>query len=431
MAPTSTRAKTSTGGTPAGWADYAGHTALRDVILRGPIDIFQAIEFDRTERIPQLLKRDPGALDRRVARPDAAGVCAGQGQRRSGALSQPKPAQRGARRYAAAIETTAGRARRARRAVSRFRLLGSSRPRQGRPSHARPRRPASARAASRDRARQPVHGDRRAASSNRSSACSPSGPTAARERGGSRNWTPLLYLTYTRFTHPPAIEQGRADRPRAARCRRQPERLLHGRRFALLDADGVAREGEQDAPPHPQARGALPAAARARRRSVRHPGALQHALPRRRCCGGSSSIYAHQHAQRDGRATGTIRNGGCSTWADTVRARAICSASPSSKTTSRWRDGCSSTAPARWRRRQSTGVSRSGRCTRTRSRAATPRSRTCSLQYGATPVTPSREGEDVVRRCVSSWRPRRGRVAPPTTSRVSAIAARVVRGGQA
>jgi hypothetical protein len=33
---------------PAGWANYAGHRYLRDLILRGPIDMFQAIEFDVT-----------------------------------------------------------------------------------------------------------------------------------------------------------------------------------------------------------------------------------------------------------------------------------------------------------------------------------------------------------------------------------------------
>ena len=51
-------------GTPAGWADYAGRHHVRDLILRGPIDLIQAIEFDVTERIRQLLKDDPEALHR-------------------------------------------------------------------------------------------------------------------------------------------------------------------------------------------------------------------------------------------------------------------------------------------------------------------------------------------------------------------------------
>ena len=53
-------------GTPAGWAAYAGHTALRDIILDAPgVDIFDAILFDRTDRLRDVLQRDPLALDRR------------------------------------------------------------------------------------------------------------------------------------------------------------------------------------------------------------------------------------------------------------------------------------------------------------------------------------------------------------------------------
>jgi hypothetical protein len=37
---------------------------VRDVILQGPIDIFEAIAFDLTERIDDILNRDPQALNR-------------------------------------------------------------------------------------------------------------------------------------------------------------------------------------------------------------------------------------------------------------------------------------------------------------------------------------------------------------------------------
>ncbi len=50
--------------TPAGWARYAGHTAVRDAILQGPIDVFDAIDHDRSDRIPAILDRDPDALTR-------------------------------------------------------------------------------------------------------------------------------------------------------------------------------------------------------------------------------------------------------------------------------------------------------------------------------------------------------------------------------
>jgi uncharacterized protein len=50
--------------TPAGWANYAGHTEVRDLILEGPIDVFDAIDRDRPDLIPAILDRDPEALTR-------------------------------------------------------------------------------------------------------------------------------------------------------------------------------------------------------------------------------------------------------------------------------------------------------------------------------------------------------------------------------
>jgi ankyrin repeat protein len=51
-------------GTPAGWANYAGHPAARDLILEGPIDLFEAVDFDLTDRLAAIVARDPGAIDR-------------------------------------------------------------------------------------------------------------------------------------------------------------------------------------------------------------------------------------------------------------------------------------------------------------------------------------------------------------------------------
>jgi ankyrin repeat protein len=51
-------------GTPAGWADYAGHKEARDMILRGPIDIIEAIQYDIAPRVKAVLEEDPAALDR-------------------------------------------------------------------------------------------------------------------------------------------------------------------------------------------------------------------------------------------------------------------------------------------------------------------------------------------------------------------------------
>jgi hypothetical protein len=51
-------------GTPAGWAAFAGHAAVRDLILQSPIDIFEAIEMNRADRIAGILDREPEAIER-------------------------------------------------------------------------------------------------------------------------------------------------------------------------------------------------------------------------------------------------------------------------------------------------------------------------------------------------------------------------------
>jgi hypothetical protein len=51
-------------GTPAGWADYAGHKEARDLILRGPIDIIEAIQYGLIGRVQGVLEEDPVSLNR-------------------------------------------------------------------------------------------------------------------------------------------------------------------------------------------------------------------------------------------------------------------------------------------------------------------------------------------------------------------------------
>jgi ankyrin repeat protein len=51
-------------GTPAGWANYAGHKEVRDLILRGPVDIMEAVEYGLTQRIQTILREDAEALHR-------------------------------------------------------------------------------------------------------------------------------------------------------------------------------------------------------------------------------------------------------------------------------------------------------------------------------------------------------------------------------
>jgi ankyrin repeat protein len=56
-------AETKYYGTPAGWADYAGHTEVRDRILAGPIGFFPAVFFDRIDRFREIFDRAPGMLN--------------------------------------------------------------------------------------------------------------------------------------------------------------------------------------------------------------------------------------------------------------------------------------------------------------------------------------------------------------------------------
>lgn len=51
-------------GTPAGWARYANHPEAVKLIMSGRVDIFDVIDFDRADMIPDLLRSDAGALER-------------------------------------------------------------------------------------------------------------------------------------------------------------------------------------------------------------------------------------------------------------------------------------------------------------------------------------------------------------------------------
>ena len=52
------------GGTSAGWASYARKRDVFERLIAAEIDIFDAIDFDRPDRIAEILRRDPAALRR-------------------------------------------------------------------------------------------------------------------------------------------------------------------------------------------------------------------------------------------------------------------------------------------------------------------------------------------------------------------------------
>jgi ankyrin repeat protein len=54
--------------TPLGWVDFFDQAPMREMLLReGPICLFDALDLDRLERVPDILARDPEALNRPFA----------------------------------------------------------------------------------------------------------------------------------------------------------------------------------------------------------------------------------------------------------------------------------------------------------------------------------------------------------------------------
>ena len=247
-------------GTPAGWARYAGHAATADRILDADVDLFDAIDFDRGDRIGQILDRDPAAIDRPFKA--YASCTAKDGQ------WWPEPActpleWASARQKPNALRvlTERGADTRTRAAVQRAEQITAFLQSAcwDHHVHGKGEHRMHDRAAQRMLAQDPsiaghdlytaiVCGNRQAVERILAER-----PQAARERGGARGWTPILYLAYTRLTHQPTIDNAL---PVA--------RLLldHGADandfYMAGDAPytvlvGAAGEGEQDSPRQPYA----------------------------------------------------------------------------------------------------------------------------------------------------------------------------------
>ena len=78
-------------------------------------------------------------------------------------------------------------------------------------------------------------------------------PEAARQAGGPRGWTPILYLAYTRFSHAPTVEQALPIARLLLDHGADPNDfyMAGDARYSVLV--GVAGEGEQDSPRQPYA----------------------------------------------------------------------------------------------------------------------------------------------------------------------------------
>jgi len=245
-------------GTPAGWAAYAGHMRTANLILGADVDVFDAIAFDRADRVAEILDRDPGAIDR----PFKAYASCGPRNDQWWPAPECTPLEwataRGKQNAVRALTergvlTPADKERTDR--VATFlqwacwdhHVYGKS----GHRMHDR----AAQRMLDADPsiARDSLYTAVVCGNRDEVSRILAARPQAARERGGFRRWTPVLYLAYTRFTHPATIQQSLAIASLLLDYGADPNDfyMAGDARYSVLA--GVAAEGEQDAPRQPNA----------------------------------------------------------------------------------------------------------------------------------------------------------------------------------
>jgi ankyrin repeat protein len=246
--------------TPAGWAASAGHAATAGRILEADVDIFDAIAFDRADRVGDILDRDPGAIDR----PFRAYASCPPGEGRGWpppdatplqwAAAQGKPAAVRVLTERGAAARSADDLQRARRVLEFLQSACWDHEVHGKGEHR-----LHDRAAQRLLAQDPslardslytaiVCGDRVEVERILSAR-----PEAAAARGGPRGWSPILYLGYTRFTHGPTLANALAIARLLLDRGADPDDfyMAGDSRYSVLT--GVAGEGEQDAPRQPYA----------------------------------------------------------------------------------------------------------------------------------------------------------------------------------
>jgi ankyrin repeat protein len=247
-------------GTPASWAAFAGHTATANLLLEADVDIFDAINFDRADRVADILDRDSGAIDRPFK---AYGACGSQENQwwpspectpLEWATSQGKQSAVRALIERGADSRAPRDIQRAERIVSFLQSACWDHHVHGKRDH-RMHDHAAQRLLAEDSSIADDNIFTAIVCGNRLEVARTLAerPEAARVRGGARGWTPILYLAYTRFTYGPTIKHALSIARLLLDHGADPNDfyMAGDARYTVLS--GAAGEGEQDSPRQPYA----------------------------------------------------------------------------------------------------------------------------------------------------------------------------------
>jgi uncharacterized protein len=247
--------------TPAGWARYGGHTSACDLILQTEIDIFDAIDADRGDRVADILDRDPEAIDRPFK---AYASCPARDNQwwptpdctpLKWATSKSKENARRVLIECGAGTRSTDDIERAERVVSFLRSACWDHHVHGKRDHRMHDRTAQRLLASHpETARANIHTAVVCGELREVRRILASRPEAARQRGGARDWTPLLTLCYTRFTHKSTHENALAIVRLLFDHGASPDDFYMAMDATYTALAGVAGEGEQETPRQPYAK---------------------------------------------------------------------------------------------------------------------------------------------------------------------------------
>ncbi len=246
--------------TPAGWARYAGHPNTADRILEADVDLFDAINADRGDRVAQILDADPHAIDRPFKA--YATFESKEGQWWPAPACTPLEwarSQNKANALRVLTERGAGRRSpaeiaRAERIVSFLQSACWDHHIHGKGDHRMHDRAAQRLLAPDPSiARHDLYTAIVCGDLDEVDRILAARPESAKQRGGARGWTPMLYLAYTRFNHPPTIANAMTIARRLLDAGADPNDFYMAGDSPYTVLVGAAGEGEQDSPRQPYA----------------------------------------------------------------------------------------------------------------------------------------------------------------------------------